>query len=460
MVSRYHQYVKYWEIWNEPDFDFVGDSSKQPGEDGNWWEHDPDPCHYALRAPVEHYIRLLRISYEVIKTIAPEDYVALGGIGYPSFLDLVLRKTDNPLGGGIDSLYPHTGGAYFDVVSYHSYPHIDNSLRAWSNDVGGFVYFRHSDKCVDGMLARQAQMNGVLEKYGYDGSLYPTKHWIITESNIPRVEVDEFLGSDEAQRNYIIKALVACQQNNIDQFHIYQMGDIKTPGHFSEFHSMGLFHPLDSVPHYEHRIHDVGYAYKTASDLLKGKTYDPWQTAYMELPDGVRGGAFRNAEGEYTYVLWAITGTDRSEEASATYRFPASLNLQTLHQREWNYSYLGITKQVEAGQVKLTGSPSFFTDSRSEHPEEPVRTIELSPNPNPFGSSLTVTLNLPDPMTCSLTMFDMNGRMAIQFFEKEKLADGNHFISLDASLIPSGMYTLHFEATNGRRVSKLIVKSK
>lgn len=458
MVSMYHEYVKYWEIWNEPDFDFVGKSSLQPGEEGNWWENDPDPCHYALRAPAQHYIRLLRISYEVIKSIAPEDYIALGGIGYPSFLDVLLRNTDNPDGGKVTNAFPLTGGAYFDVVSYHSYPHIDNSLRAWSNEVNGFVYFRHSDQSVDGMLARRAQMKGVLDKYGYDGSTYPKKRWIITESNIPRVEVDEFLGSDAAQRNYNIKALVACQQNEIDQYHIYQMGDIKVLGQFSEFHSMGLFYPLDSVPHYEHRTHDVGYAYKTTSDLLNGKIYDPWQTEFMNLPDNIRGGAFRDDTGDFTYVLWAVTSEDRTEEAYATYTFPPSFNLKTLHVREWNYSIHGITKQVDASNIELSGSPLFFTNSLSDIPTEPIRTIKLTTNPNPFKNVLNIGLDLPDPMVSSMSMFDTNGQTVSHFFTKEKLAKGHHFIVLDGSTLPAGVYILHFESVNGRRTTKAIVK--
>ena len=460
MVSAYHEYVRYWEIWNEPDFDFVGNSSKQPGMDGNWWEYDPDPCHYAIHAPIEHYIRLLRISYEVIKSIAPEDYVALGGIGYPSFLDLILRKTDNPIDGNIDSLYPLKGGAYFDVVSYHSYPHIDNSLRVWSNDINGFVYFRHSDKCMDGILSLLAQMKTVLAKYGYDGSSYPPKRWLITESNVPRIQVDEFLGSVEAQRNFIIKALVACQQNDIDQFHIYQLGDIGIPGgEFSEFHAMGLFHQLDSVPRYEHQTHDVGYAYKTTSELLVGKTYDPSQTALMQLPDEIRGGAFRDESGDHTYVLWAMTQTDRSETASATYSFPTSFNLKNLHQREWNYSKYGVTKHVDASAIELTGSPKFFTDSRTEPPDEPVKSIELEINPNPFINDLNISLNLPDPMVASMSMYDMAGKAVTRFFTEEKLAEGQHIISLDNGLYPAGVYILHFKAENGRSVSRKIIKN-
>lgn len=460
MVSRYHEYVRYWEIWNEPDFDFVGGSNRQPGEEGNWWEYDPDPCHYGIRAPIEHYVRLLRISYEIIKSIAPDDYVALGGIGAPSFLDLILRKTDNPEGGSIDSLFPLQGGAYFDVVSFHSYPHIDNSLRAWSNEVNGFVYFRHSDKCLDGMLSRQAQMRGVLEKYGYDGSLFPPKRWIITESNIPRVQVDEYLGSSEAQCNYIMKVLIACQQNEIDQFHIYQLGDVRLPyGPFSEFHSMGVFHPLDSVPQYEQRPHDLAFAYKTTADLLKNKVFDSWQTSFMELPEGVRGAAFRDASGDYTYALWATTSIDRSEEAEAVYNFPASFHLQNLHQREWNYTQIGITKYVPATDIELIGSPRFFTNSQSETPADPVRTIELSITPNPFIDDLHVYLNLPEPMTANLTLFNLNGQVVTRFVTDEKLAGGAHTITLDGRELPPGIYILHFEASNGRKAVKKVIKN-
>lgn len=458
MVNTYTHNVKYWEIWNEPDFDFVGGSSLQPGEEGNWWENDPDPCQYAIHAPIQHYIRLLRISYEVIKTISPDDYVALGGIGYASFVDALLRNTDNPMGGGVDSLYPLKGGAYFDVVSYHSYPHIDNSLRIWSNDIGGFKYFRHSDRCVDGMLNRQAQIRGVLENYGFDGETYPEKKWIITESNIPRVQVDEFLGSPEAQRNYIIKSLVACQMNEIDQFHVYQMGDISDPNGFSEFHSMGLFARLDSIPKKEEKQHDIAVAYKTTSDLLSEKKFNAEQTAALELPEDIRGAAFQDENGKYTYVLWARTNIDRSEKASAEYSFPTEFNLKEMHQREWNFGRRGITQVVEARSVKLTGAPVFLTPSTDEAPANPVRRIEMTCSPNPFGQNMHVSLNLPDPMTASLSLFDMQGRLVEPFIENIKLADGEHRISLPATAIPRGVYVLYFESAQGRQAVCRVVK--
>jgi hypothetical protein len=461
MVSVYHPYVKYWEVWNEPDFDFVGNSSQPPGAEFNWWEYDPKPCEYALNAPAEHYVRLLRISYEVVKYLAPDDYVAVGGIGYPSFLDVILRKTDNPAGGAVDnSLYPLKGGAYFDVLSFHSYPHIDNSTRAWDNEIFGFKYFRHSDRCVDGLLARQAQMRGVLEKYGYDGETFPEKHWILTETNIPRIRFDEYIGSDEAQRNFLIKTYVASQMNHIDQVDVYTMGDIRTyDGSKSEFFSMGLYYALDSVQLYEQQMSPAGLATRTTSMLLKNKRYDEAKTAAMNLPGGVRGAAFRDDFGKFTYVLWAETHTDQSETAAAEYAFPASFNLKNLHRREWDYGKIGITTIAEASKVALTGSPSFFNDSRDEVPSEEIRRIQLLCNPNPFGEELFVKLQIPESMVSSLQMFDMNGKLVAAFFKDVKLSEGAHDIYLDGRQIPPGLYALRFESTSGRSVTEKVLKA-
>ncbi len=457
MVSLYHPYVKFWEIWNEPDFDFVGDSSRQPGDPGNWWEYDPDPCHFAIHAPVQHYIRMLRISYEVIKHVAPDDYVAIGGIGYPSFLDVVLRNTDNPDSGAVDSLYPLKGGAYFDVLSYHSYPHIDNSLREWSNDIFDFKYFRHSDRCVDGVLRLQVEMRSVLEKYGYDGVTFPEKKWIITESNIPRRRFGDYIGSDEAQRNFLIKSAVACQMNGILQMDVYQLGDIEPPATASnEFFLMGLYTELDSVPQYEQTITDAGIAWRTVSTQLRSKKYDPARSSMLQLPAGIRGGAFKDETGGYVYVLWAETSEDLSEKAAADYSFPAAMGMQTMLQRAWDFSSVGITTVVSANRVKLSGSPVFLTDQAAETRPGGEKLL-LECTPNPFRGKLQVSLALPEITTTSLRLYDMQGRLVREFFSNLPLAAGEHFLPIDGIDLPAGVYVLHFITATGRQVVKKVV---
>lgn len=459
MVGIYDPYVKYWEIWNEPDFDFTGGSSALPGQAGNWWEHNPDPCGYALHAPIFHYVRLLRISYEVIKYLSPNDYVAIGGIGHPAFLDVVLRNSDNPSDGSVDSLHPNLGGAYFDVLSYHSYPHIDNSVRIWDDNIMGFKYFRHSDRCVDGFLKRQTDLRKVLETRGYDGVTFPKKEWIVTESNIPSMAFGEYLGSPEAQRNYVMKALVASQQNDIRQFHIYQLSDIEPAKKAtSEFQMMGLYASIDSIQLYTQKINPVGLAYKTTSMLLKGKRYDAEQTAKLKLPTHVRGGAFRAENGSHVYVLWAATSKDRSEKTNATYAFPSEFNLGTLRKREWNFARASVTTLVDASEIELTGTPIFLLDGKSEDPAEPAKRIFLDCAPNPFSSELTIDLKLPDPMLSTLRVYDMTGRQVTDLFTRESLTEGEHSLKVSGGNLPAGAYYFVFQTLGGRQVGCQVVK--
>jgi hypothetical protein len=55
------------------------------------------------------YVRMLRITWEVAHKIDPGAHVAVGGLGYASFLSAVLRYTDNPADGSVTTDYPSTG---------------------------------------------------------------------------------------------------------------------------------------------------------------------------------------------------------------------------------------------------------------------------------------------------------------------------------------------------------------
>ncbi len=74
----------------EPDFTYVYDKNV-------WLTRAPLPDELPnVQAPIFHYIRMLRISYEVIKKYRPETYITTGGVGYAQFMDALLRYTDNP----------------------------------------------------------------------------------------------------------------------------------------------------------------------------------------------------------------------------------------------------------------------------------------------------------------------------------------------------------------------------
>ena len=365
-ATLYKDYVKFWEIWNEPGFDFTNIRGfLPPGQPGNWWDNDPDPCDYKLRAPVQYMVRMLRISYEVIKSVDEEAFITFSGIGFPSFLDAVLRNTDNPNGGSVSSNYPLTGGAYFDVVGFHSYPNIDGSLRSFDSNLAGFTFNRHSDAAANGILNTQSDFQNVLDQYGYDGNTFPEKHWIITECNIPRQSFDGGLGGEDAQVNYVIKALVKSKLADMLQLHMYQIAEAETLDNASdEFQAMGLYEDIKNSSPYEQEITNEGVAFKTASDQLFLTEVDEARTTALNLPAEVDGAAFVDPEGNYTYVLWAKTNTDRSEQASANFSFPSSLNIDELFIKEWDFSNTGDTQISDGQNIALTGRPIFLSEEQ------------------------------------------------------------------------------------------------
>jgi hypothetical protein len=362
VVKTYGKWVKFWEVFNEPDYATTYKTLMAPGLPGAWWNANPDPCEYALHAPVQHYIRMLRISYEVIKKLDSTAYICTGGIGYPSFLDIICRQTDNPNGGSVTPQYPLHGGAYFDVLSYHSYPHIDGSVREWSNKLNGFEQYRHSDRAVAGVFRLKNEFDTVLKKHGYDGQKYPNKPFIITECNIPAKEIGEFMGTYATQRNFLMKTLIKAQVNGLLQFHVYSVGEIvefdKTK---SEFDLMGLYSKLENTPLDKVKKHESGIAYTTTANILRGYRYDLLETQKLNLAPEIDGAAFKNAQtNDIIYCLWAKTNKDRSEEAEALFSFPESLKMSSVQTRLWNFSETQEVQTVGAKVFKLSGTPAFF----------------------------------------------------------------------------------------------------
>lgn len=368
VVTLYGDNIRFWEIWNEPGFDYTGNCGwREPGDPVcNWWDQNPDPCDFKLRAPIMHYVRILRISYEIIKTLQPDDYLVVAGVGFPSYLDAILRNTDNPVDGSVTADYPLGGGAYFDVMGFHAYPHFDGTMRWWDNSIGGFHYERHSDQAIQGIKNRQDLYQGVLENYGYNGTTYPNKEWIITESNLPRREFQDFIGNEDAQINYMAKAVVTCYKNSIHQFHVYNLGEAEFINSATrEFDVMGMYQKLDGQTEYSHVVNLEGISYKTASDILFGTEYDEAKTNAMNLPSNIDGAAFVDASGNYLYAVWAITTEDQSEVANATYSFPSSFNISDLYKREWDYSETNTTQTISPNNVALSGRPIYLLENQT-----------------------------------------------------------------------------------------------
>lgn len=360
-VQTYKGLIKVYEVWNEPDIDLGGNAWKTPGMPGNWWEQPPAPCDLTLKAPVFHYIRLLRISWEIVKSVDPQAFVAVGGLGWPAFLDAVCRYTDNPDSGRVQlPEFPLKGGAWFDCMSFHAYPHLDNSMREWRNELNGFYYYRHSDAGIDGLWRLRARFDTVLQHHGFNNLVFPQKTWICTEYNIPRKTFGDFIGSDEAQSNFIVKSFISAQMQGIKQMHLYSLADEKPEQEATgEFAYMGLFKNLNGMRPFQAEPTEAAWAYKTTATLLASARFDPLRTAEMALPKGVRGAAFVHPDGTYTYTLWAECRQDRSEAAAAGYTFPASWPIRGLTLRNRWYAKDGQERLISGNSLQLDGGVVF-----------------------------------------------------------------------------------------------------
>jgi len=371
VVLTYGQYVKFWEVWNEPDFTYGDGGWKgdtEPPTPGSWFDREPTPEELVnLRTTVPYYVRLLRISWEVIKKYYPNSYVCTGGIGARSFLDAILRNTDNPTNGSVSSTYPLKGGAYFDVLSFHTYPEF--MLRHWNIDpavtpaADGFLYYRHSDSAISKHLLIKNRMDNLLNQYSYNGSIHPRKHFICTETGMSRhsniASGGSDFGSNDVQRNYMLKAHVKTQvDGQIKQTYWYTTAD--GDGSNPHWDAFGCYNWFGNTTPWNATRTDQGLAMKTMSDMLYGKSYDAARTNALNLPATVDGAAFKDSAGNYIYVLWARTNTDLSETASAVYNFPSSvLSGGIIKKKEWNFSQTAIVSTLPNG-VALNGTPAFF----------------------------------------------------------------------------------------------------
>lgn len=339
-MATYKDYVKVYSVWNEPDW--VADWQVTL----DWDETPPgDDDLPRFNGSIFEYIRMLRITKEVAKKIDPELKVAVGGLGYQSFLGAILRYTDDPAGGAVSPDFPATGGAYFDVLDMHYYPIFGKG----SSDTG-----------VDGLVASRDKFVDELESAGAG-----PRPIIVTESGAPRVSVGGAPGGVEYARNYMIKVMVTAQAagiSGIDWFLLSDGTDLAS----SSFASMGCYESLEAAGSVGAAVRTpTGEAYRTLGALLEGAAFDETATAALALPSEVRGAAFVTADGKKAAVLWA-RATGDTEDATASYDLAAST---TWNSYAWDAAKNGLAGAPLApagGKIalSLTSSPVFLIEQK------------------------------------------------------------------------------------------------
>jgi len=359
---NYGKYIAYWEVFNEPDFtnNWVVASKKDVFD--SWWSKPPNPKDLPnLNCPIYSYVRMLRVTYEVIKKLNNKELVTTGGIGYPSFLHQLLNVTDNPDQGKVSAKYPLKAGAYFDVLSFHDYPFY--YLSYWDSLSGKKIYNRHSDAAAEEFITKKNQYEQILKENGYDGKMYPLKYLICTELNIPakRYLHADNIGSDEAQKNFTIKSLVLAQKNKISQLYYFVLGRISDTDQSNDpYQLMGLYFNLKTCLPGKQVLTSQGAAFKTTSMLLYGYTYNERLTDKMNLPATASGAVFIN-KNNVVFVLWAKTSKDLSENNTVNYDTYVLKKNKAVYVHEWNYSATLKTKILDGNLIRLTPSPIFIT---------------------------------------------------------------------------------------------------
>lgn len=447
LVQTYGDKIRFWEIVNEPDFTSFWDNGNL-NNPNNWYSNPPKPADLPnLKSSIYYYIRMLRIAYTVIKTYYPNSYITPGGLGYPAFLDALLRYSDNPIDGSTNNKYPLKGGAYFDVLSFHSYP--SYSVKVWDNTTNSFVYHRNSDWTANAVIDLKNEFENVLINRGYDGITYPKKYFICTEVNIPRKDniIPDYWGGEEAQRNFILKTMTLSQINEINQVYTFVSGDEKDFNTAtSPYQLMGLYENLTTQTKGNQVITKEGIALKTMSQLLLGWTYDAPQTTALNLSNTIKGAAFKKGN-DYRYILWAETTQDKSETASATFNFPNTMHLDSIYQYSWNFGIDTTQKsRISANNILLSGTPTFFGEANgnSVDIESLKENISYSLYPNPSNNLLHLIKD-NGIHSISLKVLNVDGKI-IKSFRSDTLSHSK--IDLDVSSLDNGLYFL--EITNDK----------
>jgi hypothetical protein len=339
-VATYGKWIKVWEIWNEPDWVSDYQLTEQ------WRTRAPTSNDLPrFHGSIFDYVRMLRVSSEAARLAAPDARIATGGIGYATFLDAVLRYTDEPTAGAVDAEHPKTGRDYVDVISFHHYP----------------IYTTgDSEAAVDSFLAQRSALGAVATASGKQFT------WECTETGAPHVSVGSFPGGVEYARNYLLKVMALAPSVGLSGVHWFVLSDAGDSGASDDpYDFMGLYHPVGSLGSVsEAQPTDTGVAYRTLTSLIAGCPFDAAATSALQaaLGNQARIVAYRSGDARQRAVIWAVAPTG-AEAARAVVTLPSERDwLQFEANASITQSSLRINPTDGRISVSITSTPSILVE--------------------------------------------------------------------------------------------------
>lgn len=334
-VDTYKDYVDVWEIWNEPDW--VADYNYTLT-----WDQEAPTAAQLVRfgGSIHDYVRMLRVSMEAAKLADPDAKIALGGIGYPSFLAAILRYTDEPQAGAVTPEFPSTGAAYFDILNYHYYP-------LWTPG--------NSDAGTDGFFATRDAFAAEMAAAGV-----APRPFSVTEVGAPRSSYEGGPGGVEYARNFYVKVMTRAHSEGFVRADWFILSDAE---HTQAFNEMGLYEDVkDLVKKEDAKRTPTGVAARTLGLLLADGSADPAATAAVGAGADVQAHAFRLPDDRQVLVLWAYAaGPEESAQAHLDLATASSFELHA-----WDFSATGVKTSLapQAGVIALdlTASPVILVE--------------------------------------------------------------------------------------------------
>ena len=364
-VTTYKDHIKIWETWNEPDYTHNQDQV------GKWMTEPPDPKilpHWY--GSIFEYIRLVRITYEVAKKADPTCFVTAGGLGYPEFLDAILRYTDNPDDGSVTTEYPYKGGAYFDCDAYHQYPKY--GVTDLETNIG--YHEKGSDMLALKVVMLKKNHEYILKQHGFDGQHYPKKIFVNTETGLNSGESPNEVGGDLVRRNWILKLALYSIQYDVKQTHQLVLsdggngvGDYSNLGKYVSIEE-GFTHLKSSSKgrlvlqkiHFGKFIYDEGQTKKLLDTLPEGAT-----GMVLKRKDKFPKGSEEEYYSDYIYTAWIYCEKEEIKEEVVF-----DIDLAPMMEHPLLLDWKGNQKNIESeATIKLSSTPIFIIENTGEYPD-------------------------------------------------------------------------------------------
>jgi len=191
LVNRYHDSVRVWEFWNEPNVSI-------------YWKPSPDPVRFA---------EMQRLGYLAAKYADPTSVVLLTGLANDES-EYMPQHIWYPPEEFLREVYTQIGGEYFDAVGRHPYTHptgqgLDvliqrvqavRTVMAANGDASKPLWLDEMGYCLIGGLTEDAQAEWLTQVFNH--MLWGTDYDVVFWYNF-RNKVREEYGYEEGSEAYI-----------------------------------------------------------------------------------------------------------------------------------------------------------------------------------------------------------------------------------------------------------------